>query len=613
MARNGHDSRDSSYRTQSRRSAYRSSNPRSSASRNGFRVISQNDDRSERRSRQRQRARIEDSGAVVGSARAFVPIIIFAFVALICLGKLVYLQIIKADDYSAMAAASRTADIEISPRRGTIYDRNGNVLAMSVDATTIYANPTEVTKPQAEAEMLASILGGEASDYLTKFEQSGSSFVYIKRKADVALAQQVEDLELDGIYFLEDVRREYPYGRIGGQIIGFCNIDDEGISGLELYYDEILKGTPGRLILERSANGVPIPGSVKEKVSAVDGHDIMISIDIEAQEEIENRLIRAQEEIEGASTSCILYDAGTCEIYATASLPLFNPADTSVVEEGATSVQTITTAFEPGSIFKAVSALALFEEGTVTADTEFDCPAFLEADEYYISDAHPRPDMTMSFRTIIADSSNVGISLAVQQMGFAPYYKYLLKYGFGDFTGVDYPGESAGFLNDPSNWALIQAFNITFGQGITVTPLQMVSTYGLLLNNGVRCQPHFLIEDLSTGERVDYKEQEVVVNKQALANTTDVLESVVDYGTGTDAQIDDYTVAGKTGTAEIASESGGYEESIYNLSFIGYLPDSNSKLVCFVGATKVPYERNTVGVFRDIMEYAISHYRILPN
>ncbi|MDO5117115.1 MAG: penicillin-binding protein 2 [Eggerthellaceae bacterium] len=574
-------------------------------------MTSRRDDRGSRRPR--QRARVDDAGVAVGSARAFIPILLFAIIALICIGRLVYLQVIKADEYSEKAATLRTADIEISPRRGTIYDRNGNVLAMSVDATTIYADPTKVTKPQAEAEMLANILGGEASDYLAKFENKESSFVYIKRKADVAVAQQVQDLGLDGIYFLEDVRREYPYGRIAGQIVGFCNIDGEGISGLELYYDEILKGTPGRLVLERSRDGVPIPGSVKERVNAVDGKDIMISIDVELQEEVENRLIQAQEEIEGTSTNCIILDAGTGEIYATASLPLFNPADTSVVEEGATSVQTISTAFEPGSIFKAVSALALFEEGTVTADTEFDCPAFLEADEYYISDAHPRPDMTMSFRTIIADSSNVGISLAVQKMGFAPYYKYLVKYGFGDYTGVDYPGESAGFLNDPSNWALIQAFNITFGQGIMVTPLQMVSTYGLMLNNGVRCQPHFLIENLSTGERTEYEKQEIVVNKQALANTTDVLESVVDYGTGTDAQIDDYTVAGKTGTAEIASESGGYEESIYNLSFIGYLPDTNSKLVCFVGATKVPYERNTVSVFRDIMEYAISHYRILPD
>lgn len=613
MARNGHDSRDYSNRSQSRYGAYRPSGTRSRAPYDDFRVTSRNDHGGGRRSPGRQPARMRESGVAVGSSRAFIPIIVFAAIALICMVRLVYLQVIKAAEYSEMAATLRTADIEISPRRGTIYDRNGNVLAMSVDATTIYADPTKIEKPQATAEALAAVLGGEASDYLTIIEAKDSTFVYIKRKADVDVAKQVEDLQLPGIYFVEDMRREYPYGRIGGQVVGFCNIDGEGIAGLELYYDEILKGTPGRLILERSRDGVPIPGSVKEQVSSVDGKDIMISIDIELQEEVENRLIQAQEQIEGTSTSCILLDAGTGEIYATASLPLFNPADTSVVEEGATSVQTITTAFEPGSIFKAVSALALFEEGTVTADTEFDCPAFLEADEYYISDAHPRPDMTMSFRTIIADSSNVGISLAVQKMGFAPYYKYLVKYGFGDFTGVDYPGESAGFLNDPSNWALVQAFNITFGQGITVTPLQMVSAYGLLLNNGVRCQPHFLIENLSTGEKASYEQKEIVVNKQALADTTDVLESVVDYGTGTDAQIDDYTVAGKTGTAEIASESGGYEESLYNLSFVGYLPDTNSKLVCFVGATKVPYERNTVAVFRDIMEYAIGHYRILSD
>ena len=269
-----------------------------------------------------------------GSNRAAVAIAVFAVIALVFVGRLVYLQVIKSSEYSAMAQESRTANIETSPRRGTIYDRNGYVLATSVDATTIYANPYEVTDAKGEAKELAEILGGEAADYEALLTKDDISFVYIKRKADVEVADRVKELKLAGIYFLSDTKREYPYGQIGGQVIGTVNIDGEGLTGLELQYDDVLSGTGGKLVVERGRDGTPIPGGVKEEVAAVDGQDIIISLDISLQEKVEESLTQGVKDVNGESGNAIVMDAGTGEIYAAASLPLYDPNDLSTIVDG---------------------------------------------------------------------------------------------------------------------------------------------------------------------------------------------------------------------------------------------------------------------------------------
>ena len=218
--------------------------------------------------------------------------LLVAFAALVAIFffRLVFLQVIVADQYAAQAEESRTVSFDTTPRRGTIYDRNGIVLATSVDATTIYANPVEVTDAAAEAQALAGILGGEAADYQELLSTPSTTFVYIKRQADVEAADKVKELKLDGIYFIADTRREYPHGSVGAQVIGFCNADGEGITGLELQYNDILCGTPGRYVGERGEQGFPIPGGVKEEVAAIDGTDIMISLDIKLQDTVEQAL-----------------------------------------------------------------------------------------------------------------------------------------------------------------------------------------------------------------------------------------------------------------------------------------------------------------------------------
>ena len=547
------------------------------------------------------------------SSRIVFILLIFFVVVVAFVVRLVYLQVAVADEYATDARDARTTVIDTSPRRGTIYDRNGIVLATSVDAVTVYANPQEVTDANGVAAQLAYVLGGDYESYRQSLSQQDATFVYIKRKADADVEGRIEQLGLKGVYCLPDTKRVYPNNQIGGQVIGFTDIDGNGIAGLELYYDDILRGSPGKLVVERGVGGIPIPGGVHMETQAVNGQDIIVSLDIGLQQYVEERLLQGVEAVEGKGGNAVVMDASNGEILAAASLPLFNPSDTSVVEEGATQLKSVTEAFEPGSIFKTATMLAVLESGTLKPDDTFVYPAYLDADGYRVTDAHPRGDEAMSLTQILARSSNVGMSLVAEKLGFPQLYQSILDYNLDSPTGVDYPGESGGYLLAQSKWSLIQSYNVSFGQGITTTPLQMVRFYGALVNDGVECTPHFLIKKPQSDEEVHYESVDVVKNKAAIGPLTDMLEAVVTEGTATDIAIDGYDVAGKTGTAEIASEEGGYKAGLYNISFIGFLPHTDSQLVCFVGATEVPGDRKVTQVFQDIMTFAIDRYRIVPS
>lgn len=536
---------------------------------------------------------------------------LFAVLVILFVGRLFYLQVIVSDEYSAMAEETRTISFNTTPRRGTIYDRNGVVLAVSVDATTIYANPAEVTDAQGEAAKIAEVLGGEPEDYVGALTSPDTTFAYVKRQADVELAQQVKALELDGIYFIADTRREYPHGSIGGQVIGYCNVDGEGITGLELQYNDILKGTPGTYTAERGENGIPIPGGVKEETPAVDGADIMISIDIKMQDALEQALVAGLEPMGATEGSAVLMDSESGELFAICSLPYMNPANMAESEVGSDQVKAITQQFEPGSIFKSVTVLTALENETMKPEDELFCPSYIEADGYKVSDAHERDDETFTLREILDQSSNVGVSLVAENTGFDKFYENIIQYNLNERTGVDYPGEARGFLQDFGVWGRITGYNVSFGQGVSVTPLQMTRFYGAILNGGYEVTPHFLISLPQTGEVPEYESELVVDNVAALSDMKSMLRTVVTDGTGTRADIEGYEVCGKTSTAEIAKD-GVYLDGIYNLCFTGFIDNSSSSLVCFVGANNVYGMGQVTHIFRDIMSSAIDLYNITP-
>lgn len=551
-----------------------------------------------------------DDGAPSLSRRNFV-LAAFGGIAALWSGRLLYLQVAKADEYSRMAEASRTVSYDVPARRGTIYDRNGNVLATSVDATTVYVNPREVSDPQGVAAALADAFDGTQDDYRELVTQD-STFVYVKRKADADAAKALRSQGLSGVHFIGDTKRIYPYGSTAGQVVGFTNIDGEGVSGLELFYDDILRGENGRMSYEIGADGTSIPDGSKVENEAVDGEDIIISIDIDMQAFVEEKLRGQVRNQGGTDGNAILLDSSNGEIIAVASTPYFNPSDTSKVEEGATSVKSITNAFEPGSVFKTVSATAILEAGTMTPDTVVYCPTSIAADEYRVSDMHDRPETDMTLRQIIQNSSNVGISRSVEDyLGFDRLYEKIKAYGMTEATGADYPGEAAGYHTASSEWSKIQAYNVTFGQGITVTPLQIARFYGALRNGGVACTPHFLIAKPQTDETPAYASARIIENIAAIPDMVSMLKTVVEEGTGVDAAIDGFSVAGKTGTAEYAVEGRGYEKYAANKDFCGFLPDSSSPLVCFVEVDHVYDDSPATPLFHDIMSFAIDRYRVV--
>ena len=559
----------------------------------------------------RSRVAVVATDSVNPARMGFIMIAFFLMAAVIVM-RLVFLTVIVGPENAAKAQDSRTIYVDVSAKRGTIYDRNGTVLATSVDAKTIYCNPYEVKDPSGTAAQLAAVLGGDKSDYQDALVTPDTSFAYVYQKADMDVAERVADLELPGIYLLDDVKRVYPCGQTGGQVIGVCDVDGNGLTGLELYYDDILSGEDGTMIQERGANGYPIAGGLIENETAVDGQDIVISLDVEMQEYLENRLANAVTAIQGKGGNAIVYDGSTGEILAMATAPFLDPGDRDTYEEPAMNLTSITTAFEPGSIFKTISMTAAFEELDLTPDTVIFCPASLPADEYFVTDAHPRGDEKMSMRTILRDSSNVGMSLTAKQLGFDVLYDKLVDYNLTEATGVDYPGESAGYLAEPDTWTTIQCYNVSFGQGVMVTPLQVTRFYGALANDGVECTPHFLMAKPQSGEVLEYPTEQVIQNTDAIEPIISMMQSVVESGTGTDAQIEGFQPAGKTGTAEFVGSNGLYRTDAYNISFVGFLPNTNSEIVCFVGVTEVPGDRLTTPAFKDIMTFAINHYEITP-
>lgn len=537
--------------------------------------------------------------------------ILFLVIAAVFLVRLVYLQVIVSPAYTAMAEESRTINFPITPKRGTIYDRNGQILAVSVDCTTIYCNPSEVTDPRHEASMIATVLEEDEDHYEALLSREPSTFVYIERQADVEKAQRLKEMDLDGIYFIADSRREYPNGGVGGQVIGVCDVDGNGITGLELYYDEMLRGTPGKYSAERGEKGAPIPGGVHEDTPAKDGEDIMISLDIRLQTKVEEALEKGLATYEGKQGSSVLIDGDTGEIYAACSYPYLDPTDRANSMVGSDNLRAITEAFEPGSIFKSLSALTVLNERAVEPDDIIFCPAELEADEYVITDAHERPDVDMTFATILNQSSNVGISLATEKAGFDKLNAMIERMKITEKTGVDYPGEATPVMPSFNEWAYVTGCNISFGQGLAATPLSMARFYGAVAADGLVCTPHFLIAKPQSGEWMEYDSEQVLDDPVAMDKLKTMLQGVVNEGTGTDAAIDGYDVAGKTSTAEIAQD-GGYAEDRYNLCFAGFIDNSNSNLACFVSANDIAYEGKMASVFHDIMIEAIDLYNIVP-
>lgn len=529
--------------------------------------------------------------------------------------RLVWVQVVQASDLAAQAERQRVRGLVLSPRRGSILDREGEPLAKTVDAKTVYAVPSAVRDATATADALAGVLGGDPALYRKRLQRD-SSFAYIARKVDVARAEAVERLKIKGIGLLEDSRRSYPSAELACQVLGFVGVDDEGLSGIEKRYDDVLAGQPGRVLAERDPKGRPIPGGIMESIEPVDGRSITLTIDKDIQYEAHLELAQAVQRFGAKSGSVLVMDPRNGEIYAMASWPYFDPNAYGAADPAAIRNRVISDAYEPGSTVKCFTAAAAIDQGLAGPDTMFALPPTITVGDRTIHEAHDRGNVTWSLTDIVTKSSNVGAVKIGLALGKDRVYDYFERFGLTERTGVDFPGEARGWLPPPSRWSASSIGNVPFGQGISTTVLQLARAFGAIANGGKLVTPHFLAAQSGAAtETVWPVEQSLPA--ATMATTRDMMRAVVSDGTGAAAAVPGYDVAGKTGTAQKpASDGTGYAPGAYVSSFAGFLPASDPRLVIIVTIDEPTkgYYGGTVAApsFARIAAFSVAHLKIPP-
>ena len=494
--------------------------------------------------------------------------------------RLVALQV-GDHQLSALGFDQRVRTIDLPAARGRILDRSGVPLAITLDARDIYANPELVTDVDVEAEQIARILGLKPKDVRSALATDGT-FAYVARQVDLDDAQRVEDLHLAGIDSISAPKRYYPAGVLASQVLGFVGIDGTGLAGLEEQFEIELAGTAGERKIEVAPNGQPIAQGIDAETVPDDGVSLRTTIDRDIQFQTQQALSRAVRDNGAKAGTVIVMDPRTGDILAMASFPSFDPNRFADTDPDRWRNRAVTDAFEPGSVNKIITAAAALESGTVSLTQRFQVPASMQVDEYTIHDSHPHPVQTMMLSDIVAQSSNIGIAKVAGVMGKATLASYMNRFGFGRTTGLGFPAESDGIVPALEDWSDASLATIAYGQGISVTPLQMASVYATIANGGVWVQPRLVdgtVDEAGNFTPAPPSPSHRVIRDQTAATLTEMLAYVVDGGTGASAQIPWYQVAGKTGTALKPSPNGGYYSDRYVASFIGFLPAGRPRVI----------------------------------
>jgi cell division protein FtsI (penicillin-binding protein 3) len=499
--------------------------------------------------------------------------------------RLVVVQALEADVYAEHGLEQRLQREELAAERGTIFDRDGRELAVTVDSVTVYANPREIEDPTTVARLLAPLVGENMLDVLDALSTDGT-FAYVARQLERDVAERVESAALPGIYFLTEPKRVYPMGELTSHVIGFVQADDnQGLEGLELQYDEPLSGTPGELLVERDPFGRTIPLGEYRVVPAEPGSDLVLTIKTEIQFAAHEALREAIDRTGAAGGSIVVVAPASGEVLAMVNLPVYDPNQRDRADPEAFRNRAVTDVYEPGSTQKLVTISAALEAGIAGPDTLFEIPKSLERGDTVFVDVTRHPD-TLTVTGIVAHSSNLGTILLGESLGARELHRNLYSFGLGQPTGIDFPGEAPGLLRQPEDWCEATCVASTsIGYGVSVTALQMAMAYATVANDGVWVQPHLVREIVDGGGArvpVDPLRRRVVSVDTARAMRV-MLEEVVDGGTGSSAAVAGYRVGGKTGTTEkyLADEQRYSEEDVV-ASFIGMAPIDDPAVVVAV-------------------------------
>jgi cell division protein FtsI (penicillin-binding protein 3) len=534
--------------------------------------------------------------------------------------RLFHLQVLARADYEHQGARQSERTINLDPRRGPILDRNGHPLAFSVDAESLYAVPQDISKPAATAAALARALGLDAAGRkeLQAQLQKNRAFVWVKRKLDPTTARTVRELQLDGIGFLSENRRYYPKRELASQVLGYVGVDNTGMSGIEYAFEDTIRGRAAKVVVTTDARRRPVGHTERP---STDGHTVVLALDESIQYVAERELDRAMAETGALSGVVVVLEPATGEVLALANRPTFNPNRFAAYPSSRWRNRAVTDAYEPGSIFKIVTAAAGIQEHVVSPDEVLDCGnGAIDIAGTVIND-HAVFDK-LTFKDAVARSSDIGMIRVAQRVGRENFNRYMREFGFGAPSGIDLPGESAGLLRPTAKWSALSLPSLSFGQEVGVTALQMAMAAAAVANGGYLMKPLVVsrVED-ATG-RVVKEMKPFVVRKvlepETVFTLTDMLKEVVRSGTGRNAQIPGYVVAGKTGTAQKIDPSGHYSMIDHVASFVGFVPAERPALVVLVSLDSPRGPRNQGGdvaapVFARVAEAALRYRAIAPD
>ena len=532
-------------------------------------------------------------------------LVFFTLAFLAAFGRAVWLQAVHAQPLARLAKGQQQATIELPAARGSILDRNGVDLAIGKQAITVYANPRHIADPRATAIAAGRALRIDANRLYAKLADRSRGFVYLVRKADPKRAQALRSLELTGIGFYPEERRVYPKGTVASHVLGFAGLDNRGLAGLELALDRTLSGRNGSRTVVRDPFGRTL--EVLSSVPAHEGRSVRLTLDNTLQANAESVLLRTVRRWGAKAATALVLDPRTGEVLAMAAEPGFDANRFPRTSRDVQRNRAVTDTFEPGSTLKVVTVAGALSEGLVTPSTPFSLAPTIQVADRVIHEAHRDWTERMTVAEILSRSSNVGTITLAEQLGRERLERWIARFGFGRKTGIDFPGEISGIL--PSYWSGSTIGTLPIGHGIAVTPMQMAAAYGAVANGGVWLRPRLVADRPIKRRRV--------VSKHVADQLMSMLRDVVIEGTGQEAEVEGYQVAGKTGTAAKPDPSGGYSTSRYVASFVGVVPASAPRLVVLVTVDE-PHGAIWGGIvaapaFQQIARFALQYLEIPPD
>jgi cell division protein FtsI/penicillin-binding protein 2 len=508
--------------------------------------------------------------------RLFLAALVLAFGGLLL--RATWLQSVRAQSLSALGQTQHRETVVLPAGRGTIYDRVGLELALGERATTVYANPKQIVNPRQAALAVGRTLGADADSLYPLLADRTKGFVYVARQADPAKALALQRLKLPGFGFYPEERRTYPQQTVASQVLGYVGTDGNGLSGLELQYDKQLAGRAGKETVVKDPGGQVI--DVQNERPEVPGKNVYLTLDHSIQANAEEVLRDTVRKWGAKSASAIVLDPRTGAVLAMAVQPGYNANNFPSVPSDLQRNRTVTDTYEPGSTFKLITVAGSLTERIVSPTTRFTLPYQMHVADRVIHDAEQRGTVNYSVAQILAHSSNIGAITLAEMLGRTRLSSWISKFGFGQTTGVDFPGESPGIVLPPDKWSGSTIGNVPIGQGIAVTPVQMAAAYGAIANGGIWSRPH-LVDHVAGGSRPSLGRKRLVSASTA-AQLMVMLKDVVAEGTGQYAAMPGYQVAGKTGTAQKPDSRGGYATGRYVASFVGIVPASRPRFVILV-------------------------------